>query len=420
MKLSRPKGTKDILSKEMAEYRYIEQQFNKVCKNYGYGEINTPIFEYTELFERGVGEKTDVVQKEMYTFLDKGNRSLTLRPEGTAGVIRSYISNGMASLPQPIKLFYMGKMYRYENVQKGRYREFTQIGVEAIGSNKPSMDVEVISLLNMFFSNINITDLQLQINSIGCKDCRVKYDNTLKEYYSKYIDDLCDDCKNRYEKNPLRLLDCKNKNCKVISKNAPYLLDNLCDDCKNDFSEVKKGLDNLSIKYTVNKSIVRGLDYYTKTVFEFISQNVGTQGTICGGGRYNQLVETLGGKDTPGVGFALGVERLLLEIESRNINLIKQSNPILYIVTLGENAKKYGSKLAYELRTDDLYIEIDVVGRSLKAQMKYANKINAKYVIVLGDTEIETNRCKIKIMETGIEKDISVDSISNRLKENKI
>ncbi|MBN2853717.1 MAG: histidine--tRNA ligase [Clostridia bacterium] len=420
MKVSLPKGTKDILSEEMRKYRYIENVFSEVCQNYGYGEINTPVFEYTELFQRGVGETTDVVQKEMYTFNDKGNRSLTLRPEGTAGVVRSYILNGMNSLPQPIKLFYMGKMYRYENVQKGRYREFTQIGVEAIGSLIPEIDVETISLLNTFFNKLNINDLQIRINSIGCKECRPKYNEILKDYYRNYLDDLCDDCKIRFEKNPLRLIDCKQHQCMAISKNAPYLLDNLCDECTDDFNKVKEGLDNLGIRYIVDKTIVRGLDYYTKTVFEFISENVGTQATICGGGRYDQLVEMLGGKPTPGIGFAMGVERLMMEIEARGVMLIEPKFPVLSMVTLGEAAYKFSSRIIDELRKEDIFVDIDVMGRGLKAQMKYADKMKSKYVIVLGDEEIKTNKCRIKIMESGQEKEISVDSIVNRIKENKI
>lgn len=420
MKVSLPKGTKDILSEEMRKYRFIEKVFSEVCQNYGYGEINTPVFEYTELFQRGVGETTDVVQKEMYTFLDKGNRSLTLRPEGTAGVVRSFINNGMSSLAPPIKLFYMGKMYRYENVQKGRFREFTQIGIEAIGSYLPEIDVEVISLLDTFFKKIGIDDLMLRINSIGCRECRPKYNEILKNYYKDYLDGLCDDCKVRYEKNPLRLIDCKQNQCMAVSRNAPYLLDNLCDECVGDFDKVKKGLDNLGINYTVDKTIVRGLDYYTKTVFEFVSENVGTQATICGGGRYDQLVEMLGGKPTPGIGFAMGVERLMMEIEAREIQLIQPFSPILSIVTLGETAYLFGCKMVNELRKEDIYADIDVMGRSIKAQMKYADKMKSKYVIVLGDDEIKTNKCKIKIMETGQEKEVSVDSIINRIKENKI
>jgi len=420
MKISIPKGTKDILSSEMEKYRLIESVFSTVCKNYGYGEINTPVFEFTELFQRGVGENTDIVSKEMYTFNDKGNRSLTLRPEGTAGVVRSYINNGMISNPQPIKLFYMGKMYRYENVQKGRFREFTQVGLEAFGSSNIEIDIEIISLINTFFNKLGIDDLQLIINSIGCKSCRTNYNDILKNYYKEFIGELCDDCKIRYERNPLRLLDCKQDDCKKIAKNAPFFVDNLCDECNEDFNTLKQGLNDLDIKYTVDKKLVRGLDYYTKTVFEFVSKNVGTQGTICGGGRYDNLIELLGGAKTPGIGFAMGVERLLMELEARKINLIDKTYPILYIATLGEKAQKLGRKLAYESRQENLYVEIDVIGRSLKSQMKYANKINAKYTIVLGDNEIEFNKCKIKIMETGIEKEISIDSIINRLKENKI
>ncbi|MCK5812092.1 MAG: histidine--tRNA ligase [Clostridiales bacterium] len=419
MKLAVPKGTKDVLSIEMEKYRQIENIFSNVCKNYGYGEITTPVFEFTELFKRGVGETTDVVSKEMYTFLDKGNRSLTLRPEGTAGVVRSYINNGMTSLVQPVKLYYMGKMYRYENVQKGRYREFTQIGLEAFGSSKASIDVEIISLVNMFFEKLGISDLQLMINSIGCKTCRLEYNKKLKNYYEEYISGLCSDCKIRYTKNPLRLLDCKVENCQKVAKNAPLFMDNLCGECLNDFSTVKQGLDNLEIDFTINKTLVRGLDYYTKTVFEFISDNVGTQGTICAGGRYDDLVELLGGKQTPGIGFAMGVERLLMELESREINMTNEVYPVLYIATLGEKAYSIASKIAYELRKQNIYVDIDVSGRGLKAQMKYANKKNVKYVVVIGENEIASNKCKIKIMETGVEKQINVDAISEIIIENK-
>ncbi len=419
MKLSVPKGTKDILSNEMKKYRQIENIFSDVCNNYGYGEITTPVFEFTELFQRGVGETTDVVSKEMYTFLDKGKRSLTLRPEGTAGVVRSYINNGMASLPQPVKLFYMEKMYRYENVQKGRYREFTQIGLEAFGSNNAVIDVEVISLVNVFFEKLGISDLKLMINSIGCKTCRGEYNIKLTEYYKDYIDGLCSDCKVRYTKNPLRLLDCKVDNCQKVASNAPVFIDNLCEECKDDFTLVKQGLENLSIDFTINKTLVRGLDYYTKTVFEFVSDNVGTQGTICAGGRYDNLVELLGGKETPGIGFAMGVERILMELESRDINMVNEVFPKLYIATLGDNAYSFASKLTYELRKQNIFVDIDVTGRSLKAQMKNANKKNARYAIVLGDDEITSNKCKIKNMATGYEEEIFVDDISKTIIENK-
>ncbi|HRX42692.1 MAG TPA: histidine--tRNA ligase, partial [Clostridia bacterium] len=295
MKISVPKGTKDILPEEMKTWRYIEELFTDVCLNSGYGEIRTPVFEYTGLFDRGVGETTDIVQKEMYTFVDKGGRSLTLRPEGTAGIARSYVEHGMASLPQPIKLFYKITAYRYENVQKGRYREFNQLGAEVLGAESPNADVELISLLGNFFSKLDIGDLSLEINSIGCSKCRPAYNDILKEYYRDKIAGMCDDCKRRYETNPLRLIDCKEEKCIAASEGVPYITDHLCEECAEHFSSFRTGLDRLDIDYTLNKRIVRGLDYYTKTVFEFISENVGTQGTVCGGGRYDGLISAIGG-----------------------------------------------------------------------------------------------------------------------------
>lgn len=420
MKISVPKGTKDILSEEMTSWRYIEKLYTDVCLNAGYGEIRTPAFEYTDLFDRGVGDTTDIVQKEMYTFEDKGGRSLTLRPEGTAGIARSYIENGMASLPQPIKLFYKITAYRYENVQKGRYREFNQMGAEVIGVESSNADVELISVLGNFFGKLGIGDLKLEINSIGCNTCRPGYNEILKDYYKDKIDGMCSDCKRRYETNPLRLIDCKETKCREASKDVPYIVDNLCDECSAHFSEFRTGLDRLDISYNVNKQIVRGLDYYKKTVFEFISENVGTQGTVCGGGRYDGLIGSLGGNDVPGVGFSMGTERLVMELESRNLLSVDENIPEIYFVTIGDKSYAYARKISCALRKADIYTEMDLLGRSVKAQMKDANRKKAKYVVVMGDDEISQNKAEILVMETGDRKEVSLDSIYKRIVEKKV
>ena len=410
-----PKGTKDILPSEVYKWQYVESIMADVCRSFGYKEIRIPVFEHTELFQRGVGDTTDIVQKEMYTFLDKGGRSITLRPEGTAGIVRSYIEHGMSSLPQPIKLYYNITAYRYENVQKGRYREFHQFGVEAFGAKGPSIDVEVISILDLLFKKLGIKGVELNINSIGCPVCRREYNKKLKEFLEPIVENLCENCKTRFERNPLRILDCKEDKCKSYLKDAPALIDNLCDECVEHFEGLKAGLDNLGIEYKVEKNIVRGLDYYTKTVFEFVSKNVGTQGTICGGGRYDGLIETCGGTPTPGIGFALGMERLLLEMESQGITIPDNEETELFVATIGEKADRYANRLVYQLRSEGISAEKDLMGRSLKAQMKYADKLGVKYVVVLGDDEIDSNRAVLKNMKTGEEKDVSLDTILDRL-----
>lgn len=413
-----PKGTRDIIPSEVYKWQHVEKVISDITKNFGYHEIRIPVFEHTELFQRGVGDTTDVVQKEMYTFNDKGGRSITLRPEGTAGVVRSFIEHGMSSLPQPIKLYYNITAYRYENVQKGRYREFRQFGVEAFGSKGPSTDVEIISLLNMFFERLNLNNIELNINSIGCPSCRAKYNDKLKEYLGPIVEKLCENCKARFDRNPLRIIDCKEIKCKELTKDSPALLDNLCDDCNEHFTGLKKGLNNIGIKYNVDKSIVRGLDYYTRTVFEFVSKNVGTQGTICGGGRYDGLVETCGGPSTPGIGFGLGIERLLLEMESQGIVINEPEGIYIYIAAVGEKADRYAESLVYQLRSNGINAEKDLMNRSLKAQMKYSDKINATYTVVIGEDEIESNRAVLKNMKNGEQKDVSLDSIVDRLKNN--
>lgn len=411
-----PKGTRDILPSEVYKWQYIEKVIGELCKNFGYKEIRLPVFEHTELFQRGVGDTTDIVQKEMYTFQDKGGRSITLRPEGTAGVVRSYIENGMASLPMPIKLYYNITAYRYEKMAKGRYREFHQFGAELFGSQGPSSDLEIISMLNLFFNNLGTKDIKLNINSIGCPKCREGYNQKLKEYLSPLLQELCDTCKTRFVRNPLRIIDCKELNCKKLTENAPALIDNLCEECFEHFEGLKLGLDNLGINYNVDKGIVRGLDYYTKTVFEFVSENVGTQGTVCGGGRYDELIEACGGTPTPGIGFAVGIERLLMEMESQGIIIPELEVVDLYIATIGEKAYKFAEKLVYQMRSEGLRAEKDLMNRSLKAQMKYADKIDANYSIVLGDNEIDSNKAFLKNMKTSDQKEVSLDTIIRRLK----
>ena len=404
--IQKPKGTKDILPQDSYKWQYIEQKTKELFENYGFKEIRVPVFENTELFQRGVGETTDVVQKEMYTFEDKGGRSITLRPEGTAGVVRAYIENGMASLPSPIKLWYNMSMYRYENVQKGRLREFHQIGAEVFGTESYLADVEIILMANEIFKIFNIPNIELVINSIGCPECRKKYQEKLKEYIKPNLDKYCEVCKSRFEKNPMRILDCKEKRCKELNIGAPMMIDYLCEECKEHFENVKSTLSASGINYEIDAGIVRGLDYYTKTVFEFIDSNSGL--TVLGGGRYDGLVQEFGGQPTPAVGFATGVERLM---EMYNINNAEVSDktPDLYILSIGTNENRKAIEISEYLRKENFVVEKDIFERSFKAQMKYADKIGAKYLLVIGENELNTNSGKIKNMITGEEKEATLN-----------
>lgn len=408
--IQKPKGTKDILPDESYKWQYIENNVKSLLECYGMKEIRVPVFEHTELFSRGVGETTDVVQKEMYTFEDKGGRSLTLRPEGTAGVVRSYIENGMASLPSPLKFWYEMPMYRYENVQKGRYREFIQIGVEVIGTDSYLADVETILLGLNIFERLEIPNIKLNINSIGCPTCRAKYQEALRDFIRPNLDSYCDTCKTRFEKNPMRILDCKEKKCKEMNQGAPVILDYLCDECKEHFENVKSLLEKSGVKYEIDPNIVRGLDYYTRTVFEFVSEDDGL--TVLGGGRYDGLIKEVGGQDTPAIGFAMGVERLLQIFEKYNADKFEKNSTQLYIATVGEKAEVFATNLVTDLRYGDVIAEKDICGRSLKAQFKYADKIGAMYVITIGDNEVDTKMAKIKNMKTGEEKEVSLDPAS--------
>ena len=414
--IQKPKGTKDVLPEEVFKWNYIEGTATMIFENYDYKEIRVPTFEYTELFERGVGDTTDVVQKEMYTFEDKGGRSITLRPEGTAGVIRAFIENGLSSKTLPLKVHYSMPMFRYENVQKGRYREFNQIGAELIGTSSYLADVEMISMADRFLKELDLNDVYLTINSIGCPECRAKYQEALKQFIGDNLSNYCATCKTRFDKNPMRILDCKEEKCKNLNQGAPVILDYLCNECKTHFENVKNGLDKLGIKYTVDSSIVRGLDYYTKTVFEFISKTDGY--TVLAGGRYDGLVKELGGQDTPAIGFAAGEERLLSLLLDEEIDYTPLE---ICIVSLEEKYDLDAMKLAEELR-EYYSVQTNISSRSFNAQMKYANKINAEYVLVLGEDEIKNKKCKLKNMKTGEEKEVkmNIDSIYEVISENEI
>lgn len=404
--IQKPKGTKDILPDEVYKWQYIESKIKDIFENAGMKEIRVPVFEHTELFSRGVGETTDVVQKEMYTFEDKGGRSITLRPEGTAGVVRSYIENGMASRPTPIKLWYEMAMYRYENVQKGRLREFRQIGTEVFGTSSYLADVEAIMLGVKIFEELNIPNIKLNLNSIGCPECRRKYQEALREFIRPNLEKYCDTCKTRFEKNPMRILDCKEKKCKEMNQGAPIILDYLCDDCREHFDKVKKMLTDLGVEFEIDAGIVRGLDYYTRTVFEFVSEDDGL--TVLGGGRYDGLVKEVGGQDTPAVGFAMGAERLLEVFERYNKGIVEPKTMDLYVANIGEKANEFATELVLKLRDKGIFVEKDICERSLKAQFKYADKNNVKFVLTLGDDEVETKKAKIKNMKTGEEIEVEL------------
>ena len=404
------KGTRDILPGEIEKWKYVEETARSVMSSYGFDDIRVPVIESTELFLRGVGDTTDVVQKEMYIFDDKGGRSIALRPEGTAGVVRAYIENGLS----PIKVSYIMPMYRYENVQKGRQREFNQIGVELFGASSYEADLEVILMALDLLKKLNITSVELNINSIGCKECRKNYQEALRNYIRPNLDKYCDTCKSRFEKNPMRILDCKEKADKQMNENAPSILDYLCDDCKEHFEKLKTALDTLGIEYKIDPRIVRGLDYYTRTVFEIVSKTDGL--TIVGGGRYDGMIEELGGPSTPAVGFAIGEERLLNVFDENNQGKIFENNLDLFIVTIGEKANTYAIKLLREIRNAGFRAEKDIMERSTKAQFKYSDKKKAKYTITIGDTEVESNTVKIKNMTTGTEEEVKIDEIINYIK----
>jgi histidyl-tRNA synthetase len=399
------KGTKDVLPQEAYKWHYVEGKLRKIAEEYGCREIRTPAFEATELFTRGVGETTDVVQKEMYTFEDKGGRSITLKPEGTAPAVRAFIESSLYNEAQPTKLYYFTPVFRYENVQKGRFREHHQFGVEVFGAPAASLDAEVISLAMRAVGEVGINNLKLHINSIGCPKCRKEYNDALKGFLKDNLHNLCKTCNSRYEKNPMRILDCKEEKCKGITKSAPVILDYICEDCKDHMEKLKGYLGAMGISYEVDPYIVRGLDYYSKTVFEIINNDI----TVCGGGRYDYLIEQVGGPSMPAVGFGMGLERLIMTIEGAGLEIPKVDHIQLYICSMGDKASFEAVKLTYELRKEGVKCDCDHMGKSVKAQMKYANKLGAKYSLVLGEEELDKRVARLKKMEDGSTIDINID-----------
>jgi histidyl-tRNA synthetase len=406
-----PRGTNDILGNYMTAWNRLEEVVRDLCKDFGFKEIRTPIFEHTELFNRSVGETTDIVQKEMYTFNDKGNRSITLKPEGTAGVVRAYLERKLYADVQPTKLFYITPAFRYERPQAGRLRQFHQFGVESFGSSEAVADAEIIALGSNMLERLNIKNVELHVNSLGGPECRKKYNEVLKEFLNKNVDKLCNTCRERFEKNPLRILDCKNESCKEIIKDAPIAIDVLDKVCKEHFDTLLELLDAMGIKYVVDPWIVRGLDYYTKTVFEFISNEIGSQGTVCGGGRYDKLIEECGGSSTSAVGFGAGIERLLMTIEANNGPFEFEKELDIYIGSIGKEATKKAVYIINELRKNGISAESDLLNRSIKAQMKYANKMGAKYSIIIGDNELEEGKVNIKNMDAGEQEEVAINDI---------
>jgi len=410
----KPRGTIDILPEEIPLWHFIEKTAHDTASLYGFGEIRFPTFESTELFTRGVGDTTDVVQKEMYTFTDKEGRSYTLRPEGTASVARSLVENGRCSDTMPLKLYYLISCFRYEKPQAGRSREFYQFGCEMYGSSSASADAQLISLGDTFIKNLGIKSAKLHINSIGCPECRKVYRDALKSYFSTKTDELCDTCKTRLESNPLRILDCKSPICKEIADGAPKTIDYLCDDCRAHMDLLTDTLDAMGIEYIIDPKIVRGLDYYSRTVFEFICSDIGAQSTILGGGRYDGLTKDIGGPALPGVGFATGITRLVMALKEAGVEITEDKSPLLYIAPMGRAATVKAARITAKLKAAGIPAEYDLVGRSLKAQMKYADKIGAHYTLILGDTEIESGKAQLKDMTNSTQEEVDLNNLDEK------
>lgn len=417
MAIKAPKGTKDTMPRDSYKVQYIEKEFSELCRLYGFGEVRTPMFESTELFNRGVGETTDIVQKEMYTFEDLGHRSITLKPEGTSPAVRAFIESHDYAEMQPTKYYYDTPCFRYERPQAGRLREFHQFGVENFGTPDMMADAEVIALASDFIKKIGIEDVELRINSVGCRECRPVYRNALQDYLRPYYEELSDISKERFESNPMRIIDSKDITDQRIAKDAPYMLDYLCDDCKAAFEALKTNLDAMGISYVVDPRIVRGLDYYTKTAFEFVTTKIGAQGTVCGGGRYDHLVEEIGGPSIPGVGFGLGKERLLILMEQNDIIVDDPNVPDISVSFIGDKARLYALDLVHKLRACGVSAIIDTLNRNLKGQMKYANKLNARYSVVIGENEIEKGIVTLKNMNSGEQKEINAIDITKEIEK---
>lgn len=418
-KIFKPRGTMDVMAPDVFAWTYIENKVRSVAERFGFTEIKTPMFEEIGLFKRGVGETTDVVQKEMYSFSDKDGTIYALRPEGTASVVRAIIENGKASDTLPLKLFYVINCFRYEKPEAGRSREFVQFGTEMFGAPSAAADFTIISLAHTVIREIGLKNIRLHINSIGCPECRPKYRETLRNYLHEHSAELCDTCLDRMDANPLRVLDCKNDTCKVVAENAPKTIDNLCPECRAHMDELISYLDACGIEYVIDPHIVRGLDYYTRTVFEFIAEGIGSQSTVCGGGRYDGLMEELGGPKMAGIGFGMGLTRMILAMKQDGIDIPKLAVPELYIASMGSAAAVRAAQITKELRDRGINAECDIMGRSLKAQMKYADKLEAKYVLILGDSEIESGRAVIKRMATSEQTEVELSSVADYIIGNK-
>lgn len=411
-----PRGTKDILPDTVGDWNYVEGEIRELCRRFGYSEIRTPIFEHTELFQRGIGEGTDVVDKEMYTFTDRGERSITLRPENTASAVRAYLQNKLYAQSNLVKLFYIGSMFRYDRPQAGRMREFHQFGVEALGEANPAVDAEVILLAMNLLEGLGLKDLELSINSVGCPKCRSKYRTMLQDFFRDKLEDLCEDCRSRFERSPLRILDCKKDSDKPYMADAPKITDCLCEECAEHFAKLKGLLTSAGISFTHDPRLVRGLDYYTKTAFEIKYPPLGAQSAVAGGGRYDGLIEEMGGNPTPAVGFATGLERLLLALESQNLLPEKNRSVDAYVVALGEKAQAEGFKLLNILRQQGLSAAMDFAGRSMKAQMKQANKLGAKYSVILGEDEISEGVVMLRSMEDSSQAKVPMNQVAEKIK----
>jgi len=415
MAMKAPKGTRDMLPQDAYRWQYIEEEWAKICSEYGFREIRTPVFESTDLFNRGVGDTTDIVQKEMYTFEDMGGRSITLKPEGTSPAVRAFIESNLYAETQPTKVFYDTPCYRYEKPQAGRLREFHQFGIENFGTPSMMADAEIIALGYDFLQRMGIEGIELHISSVGCRKCRPVYRKVLQDFLRPKYDCLCETCKSRFDKNPMRILDCKSPEDKEAVKDAPMMIDYMCEDCRKDFEELKSYLDAMGIDYVVDPSIVRGLDYYTKTAFEFITTKIGAQGTVCGGGRYDHLIEEVGGPDMPGVGFGLGKERLLLLMDACGHDFGAAPAPQIFLAWIGDDAKLYALKLLHELRGKGIRSEMDTKERNLKGQMKYANKLGAAYTAVIGSDEVESGEITLKNMSTSEQTKVRREDLVNAL-----
>ncbi|ADY56394.1 histidyl-tRNA synthetase [Syntrophobotulus glycolicus DSM 8271] len=417
MKIQRPKGTQDIIPGIIEKWHVLEGQIRKICEEYGFQEIRTPIFEATELFQRGVGETTDIVNKEMYTFQDKGNRSMTLRPEGTAAVCRAFVENKLYALPQPVKLYYRGPMFRYENTQAGRFRQFSQFGAEVFGGEDPLVDAEVIQLVWELFNRLGLKDLVIQINSVGCPVCRAEHKSKLQAFLEPKKEELCADCQSRFDRNPLRILDCKSKHCKELIKGAPTILEMLCADCRDHFTKLQEYLEAVGIAYVVDAGMVRGLDYYRKTAFEVLVREIGAQSAICGGGRYDGLVEEIGGPSTPGIGFAMGIERVISALESQKIDIAAEQAESVTIIALGEAARLESFKLVSVLRKRGIKSFLDVLGRNMKSQMKAADRAGSKIAVIIGEDELARKTAVLRDMKTGGQAEIPLDLLAEKIEE---